>query len=338
MPKTVSIVIPCRNEEQYISKCLDSIITTTFPKDRLEVLVCDGQSTDKSQQIVLSYCDDHPYIKLLNNEKQTTQYGLNLGIKNSNGDVVIILGAHAELYPDYIEKSLIVLGKDGEIGCAGGLIESVYENLTSEIISLAMSSRFGVGDAYFRTGEQEGFVDTVAFGAYKREVFEKIGFFDEDLVRNQDDEFNYRLTKAGYKIYLSKVIRSKYFVRGSFKKLFRQYYQYGYWKVFVSKKHKTITTLRQLVPLLFVLFLIFGVIMSLFNFYLLISFLGVFFIYFLLAFIFAFMQVKSMAKVLQVVWTFLILHVSYGLGYLEGVFKFVLLNQQISLGKTELTR
>jgi GT2 family glycosyltransferase len=121
-----------------------------------------------------------------------------------------------------------------------------------------MSSVFGVGNAHFRTGGKSGCVDTVAFGAYRREVFERVGFFDEELARNQDDEFNYRVVQGGFKIFLDPAIQSDYFVRGSISKLYKQYDQYGYWKVFVNKKHGAVTTLRQLAPPLWVLFLLMG--------------------------------------------------------------------------------
>ncbi|MFT6715636.1 MAG: GT2 family glycosyltransferase [Saprospiraceae bacterium] len=134
----------------------------------------------------------------------------------------IILGAHSKVAPGFIKENVKCLAEQGsEVGCVGGVIDNVYENDTAEIIGLSMSSSFGVGDSYFRTGNKDGFVDTVAFGAYRKEVFDKIGYFDEDLARNQDDEFNFRLLKAGYKIFLTQKIKCEYFVRASFSKLIR---------------------------------------------------------------------------------------------------------------------
>ena len=231
----------------------------------IDVFVCDGMSTDATTALVEKYALTHPMVHVLMNKKQTTPFALNLGIRKSEADVVIILGAHSELYPDYISKCMEAFSLGTNIGCTGGIIENEYENETAEVIGKAMSSSFGVGNAHFRTGNKNGYVDTVAFGAYKREVFSKVGYFDEELIRNQDDEFNYRVTKAGFKIYLYSEIRCKYFVRASFGKLFKQYYQYGYWKVYVAKKHHAVTTFRQLVPLFFVLFLIGTPVLLLFN-------------------------------------------------------------------------
>jgi GT2 family glycosyltransferase len=208
------------------------------------------------------------------------------------------------------------------------MIENVFNDSKSESISLAMSSVFGVGTAHFRTGVKEGFVDTVAFGAYKSEVFDAVGFFDEELVRNQDDEFNYRVSKAGFKVYLSKKIRSKYYVRASFKKLFKQYYQYGYWKVFVNIKHKTVTTGRQLVPAFFVLFIVSSILITPFFSVFLPFVLSIYFIYFMLALMAAFRIVNKAKNTPQVVASFSILHVSYGIGYLEGILNFILLKNK----------
>jgi glycosyltransferase involved in cell wall biosynthesis len=325
---TVSITIPCLNEKDYISKCLNSIVNCTFTKNNLNVYVCDGMSTDGTREIIGQYCSQYSFIHLLNNTQKTTPFALNLGLKEGNAEIKIILGAHSEIYPDFITHCITAFEADSKIGCVGGIIENVFNDSKSESISLAMSSVFGVGTAHFRTGVKEGFVDTVAFGAYKSEVFDAVGFFDEELVRNQDDEFNYRLSKAGFKIYLSKNIRSKYYVRASFKKLFKQYYQYGYWKVFVNMKHKTITTGRQLVPAIFVLFIVSSILITpLFSEFLPFV-LSIYFVYFLLALMAAFRIVNKVKKAPQVVASFFILHISYGIGYLEGIVNFMLLKNK----------
>ncbi|MGQ0829487.1 MAG: glycosyltransferase family 2 protein [Bacteroidota bacterium] len=325
----VSITIPCRNEEKYIAKCLQSIINTTYPKELLQVFVCDGMSDDGSVEIIQGFTQKHSFIKLLENKFKTTQYALNMGLKASDADVKIILGAHAEIYPDYIEECIKAFDIDPQIGCVGGVLENVMEDERSKIISLAMSSSFGVGNAHFRTGEKDGFVDTVAFGAYKKNVFEKAGYFDEDLVRNQDDEFSFRALKTGFKIYLSKTIKAKYYVRASFKKLFSQYYQYGYWKVYVNRKHRTVTTLRQLVPALFVLYLVGGFFLSFLHFYIAITYLLLLFSYFVLAFKSAFTKSGNIRAVLNIVYTFVILHWSYGIGYLKGIIDFFIFQKEI---------
>lgn len=327
--KSVSIVIPCRNEEKYIGLCLDSILKQDYPKELISVYVCDGKSTDNTIGIIKSYALKEKIIHHIVNEKQTTPYALNLGIKSSVSEVVIILGAHSELYRDYVTNCMKTLEIDEKIGCAGGIIENVYENGITEIIGKAMSSSFGVGNAHFRTGDKDGYVDTVAFGAYKREVFERIGLFDEELARNQDDEFNYRLIKNGFKIYLSWEIRSKYYVRASFNKLFRQYYQYGYWKIYVSKKHKAVTTLRQLVPLFFVLYIFTGACAAAFNKYICYAYFLGLFIYLAASFFAALKLSKGIVQLLNIMRSFFILHFSYGWGYLKGIVDFIVLGKSV---------
>jgi len=335
--KSVSITIPCRNEERYIGKCLLSIVNCNYDKKLLSVFVCDGFSDDSTIAIIKDLANKHGYIHLIENKKQTTPFALNLGLKANHADIKIILGAHAEIYPDYINQCIKAFNFDEQLGCVGGIIENVYENETAEAIGKAMSSGFGVGNAHFRTGQLDGYVDTVAFGAYKKEVFEKIGYFDEELIRNQDDEFNFRLLKHGFKIYLYRPIKSKYYVRASFKKLYKQYYQYGYWKVYVNKKHQTITTLRQIVPLLFVLFLFGGAVLSIIMPILGILYLSILGLYFMAGVYSASKQAKSLNIVLNIVKCFFVLHFSYGLGYLKGIIDFFALNKSIK-NEESLTR
>ena len=332
MTKRVSIVIPCRNEEKYISKCLDSIIHSDYDKNFLEVLVCDGMSDDDTRKIITGYKEN--FIRLIDNPAKTTPHALNAGIKNSVGEIIIILGAHSEILPDYITKCIDTFRRDASIGCVGGVLNTISEDEKTSSIAKAMSSAFGVGTAYFRTGSKEGYVDTVAFGAYKKEVFQKAGMFDEELVRNQDDEFNFRISKEGYKIYLNPAIKAKYYVRTSFKKLFRQYFQYGYWKVFVNMKHHTVTTLRQMIPAIFILFIFFG-------FFLSFVFTKVFFIYlavFLCYFILGTIASLNSRNYFMTFFSFIILHMGYGLGYLEGIWNFILLNRQPSMLRTSTSR
>ena len=338
MQPSVSITIPCRNEEQYIKKCIFSILNSHYPAELLSVYVCDGMSDDSTREIVKKISEGYRNVFLIDNKKQTTPFALNLGLKKSNADIKIILGAHAEIDKNFISENVKAFSRDNKIGCTGGVIENVYENKTAKIIGLAMSSSFGVGNAHFRTGGKDGFVDTVAFGAYKNEVFEEIGYFDEDLVRNQDDEFNFRLLKNGFRIYLSNEIHSKYYVRASFSKLFKQYYQYGYWKVFVNTKHKTITTIRQLIPLGFVLFLLFGSVLSFVNQLLCYSFLTILLIYLILAFSFSILKAKGIKTIVLLAFTFFELHLSYGLGYLLGIINFILLKKKPSNKSKSLSR
>ena len=331
----VSIIIPCRNEEQYIRKNLDAILEQDY-EGVIEVLVVDGMSSDNTREIVKSFASDQ--IRLIDNPHQYTPNALNIGVANTSGEVFIILGGHAYINQDFVRKNIEVLQRDEKVGCAGGQILNIHENHTSEIISRAMASSFGVGNATFRVGGEAGYVDTVAFGAYRKKIHDEIGGFDEDLVRNQDDEYNFKVTKAGYKIYFDPEIISNYYVRGSIIKLYRQYYQYGYWKVYVNKKHKTVTTWRQLVPLVFVLGIFIGLVGT-------IIIPGFIWIYLFGLVSYAFLAIMSgisagrnFKEAFQVAAVFPVLHFSYGLGYLVGIIEFILFNKKPSNRSKSSTR
>jgi GT2 family glycosyltransferase len=254
VPK-VTVVVPMRNEEDHIDRCLQSIFDQDYPGEQVEILVVDGMSTDSSRRIVSGFAGRHANVRLLDNEKRIAPAAFNLGIRNAGGSMVAIIGAHCSLAPDYISNCVHYLSTR-EAECVGGAIENIGEGFWGQVISLAMSSPFGVGDAHFRYAHQERYVDTLAFGAYRREVFDKIGLFDENLVRNQDYELNYRLRKAGGKILLTPAIKSHYYTRSSLRKLWSQYFQYGFWKVQMLRKHPRSVRVRQLVPPLFVLILL----------------------------------------------------------------------------------
>ena len=335
----VRIVIPCRNEASYIGPCLDSIISASHELAQLSVYVVDGMSDDGTRAIIETYSKRHSFISLHDNKCMTTPFALNIGVRSMDFDIVIILGAHSVIDENFIDRNVQLLSQHPEVGCSGGIIQNVHENEWSEIISMSMSSAFGVGNAHFRTGGKSGYVDTVAFGAYRREVFEKIGFFDEELARNQDDEFNFRVTQAGFKIYLDPTIISNYYVRGSIFKLYKQYGQYGYWKVFVNKKHGTVTSLRQLAPPAWVSFLLLGWLGIFFlplALYLYVS--GIVVYVSIASLVAAKYKLKSLSRFARLLLCFFVLHFSYGLGYLKGISHFYLLNRFPSAKSELLTR
>ena len=248
----VSVVIPARNEERYIERCLRSLIAQDYPLSRLEVIVADGDSTDATPLLVSRLAASSPLpIRLLPNPGRTTACGLNVGVRNASGDVIIILGAHSEAAPTFVSSSVAALDRSGA-DAVGGPIDTVAEGRVGQAVALALSSPFGVGDARFRYSQDEGPVDTVAFAAYRRQVFDKIGLFDESLSSNVDDEFNYRLAHAGGRLWLSPDIHSRYFSRSSLKALLRQYWRYGHWKMPVAQRHPRQIRPRHLVPSLLV--------------------------------------------------------------------------------------
>ncbi|WP_348810472.1 glycosyltransferase family 2 protein [Flavobacterium maritimum] len=336
----VSITIPCRNEVNHISGLLESILRSDYNKDLIEIFIVDGMSDDGTIELLNEkYLSKYGNIKIIENTKQKTPYAFNLGIKESLGEIVVVLGARHIISSNYITEVVEVLTKKKEIGCVGGIVNNVYENRTSEIISKSMASPFGIGFNNFRAISKDTYVDTIGSPAFRKFIFDELGYFDEDLTRNQDDDFSFRLNKAGYKILLKANISIQYSVRSSFSKLFKQYKQYGYWKVFVNKKHKTVTTLRQLFPLLFLLSFPLFTIFILINIKFIYVFLLEIFSYLLLNFIFALKANGfNLNCIFKQMYTCFILHFSYGLGYLEGILDFLILNKKPNKKNETLSR
>lgn len=336
----LSIVIPCRNEAQYIEECLDAIYSSEIDASvELSVFVVDGMSDDGTRDVIEQLKAKYNSLELVDNKMQLTPFAFNLGIyAGGKTDYVQIVGARHILSKNYLQKSLDQFKNDKATWCVGGKIINVYTNKASELISKAMSTAFGMGIGNFRTLKESGYTDTVTSPMYPYWVFEKIGFFDEELIRNQDDDFNFRVEKAGGKIFYENEISLKYYVRGNFKGLWRQFFQYGYWKVFVNKKHKAVTTIRQLVPPLFVLYLILGTVVPFFSIKLAAFYAIPFGAYLLLN---AYTSVKcanSAIDFCKLFVIFIILHVSYGLGYLKGIIEFLILNRKPSNNQKRLSR
>jgi glycosyltransferase involved in cell wall biosynthesis len=253
---TISIIVPVRNEATYIDKSLSPILNQDYPAACTEIFVVDGMSADGTRENIQREADKLTNLHLLENPELIVPTALNRAIRQASGEIIIRVDGHCEIAPDYVRQCVHHLQTSGAEG-VGGPIETIGETKAAQAIALAMSSWFGMGGSAFRTiKDRAKWVETVPFAAYKRETIEKIGLYDEELVRNQDDEYNYRLLKQGGKILLTPDIRSRYYSRGSLRKLWRQFYQYGFWKVRVMQKHPRQMRLRQFVPFLFVLSLI----------------------------------------------------------------------------------
>jgi glycosyltransferase involved in cell wall biosynthesis len=250
----VSIVIPCRNEAGYIERCLDSILATDYPQDRLEILVCDGRSDDGTREILARYRSGRASVILLDNPQGTTPSALNAGIAAATGDIVVRMDAHVLYPPDYIRRLVQGLEESGADNVGGVLqTEPAEDTAVAKAIAVAMSHQFGVGNSHFRVGvSAPREVDTVPFGCFRRELFARVGLFDEELIRNQDDEFNLRLITRGGRVRLLPDVTCRYFARRTLAQLFLMYYQYGYFKPLVARKVGRVMTVRQLVPALLV--------------------------------------------------------------------------------------
>lgn len=325
----LSVIVPIYNEEKYISKCIDSILEQDYPKNDLEVILVDGMSTDKTREIVAEYTAKYPFIRLIDNPKKIVPYAMNSGIQASKGDIIIRLDGHVE-YPNNYFSALVKNLKALDADNVGALCETLPCGSSAKELAIAeaLSSSFGMGNSYFRIGcDEVRQVDTVPFGCFKREVFDKVGLYDNELIRNQDDELNGRIIKSGGKIYLIPSIVTKYFARDQIGKVKKMFYQYGLYKPLVNKKLGAPATIRQFFPLVFVLGLIFGAMLSCISWIIAVMYLSVMVLYLLLACYFTFKSVKKTGKISLFLYqplTYLTVHVSYGWGYLVGIYKILM--------------
>ncbi len=321
--RKISVIIPIYNEEKYISKCLDSIIESNYDKNKMEVLLVDGGSVDKTVDIIKKYQKKYPFFRLFYNPKKIVPVAMNIGIKEATGEYIIRLDAHSSYPKDYFSK-LIYWHKKLDADNVGGVVITEVKNktLTSNAIKNVLSDKLGVGSA-FRSGVDEiKEVDTVPFGCYKKEVFDKIGLYDERLVRNQDIELNKRLKKNGGKIYLIPEIKCTYFARETFKDLAKNNFNNGLWNILTAYYTNSLNSLslRHFIPLLFILSLLFSLLLGFFNKYFFYLFLIILGLYLSIISIRSF-QIKKETTFFHQLIAFLVLHFSYGIGSLVGIFK-----------------
>ena len=315
--------MPVRNEGSFIRHSLSAVIGQDYPKENLEILVLDGMSTDETRSIIRKYQAEHPNVRLIDNPGQIVPTGLNIGLKQASGEIIIRVDGHTLVAPDYVKECVQTLEETG-VENVGGKMSGVARTPFGQAVVLATSSPFGVGNARFHYSDSQELVDTVYLGAWPRGVFDRIGLFDEEMVRNQDDELNYRLRSAGGKILLNPKIKSQYTVRSTPKGLWKQYFQYGYWKVRVLQKHPRQMSYRQFVPPIFVATLILTTIFSPISKVARLVLAATGALYLLAN------GTASLSSARQTNWrillflpvTFGILHLSYGSGFLLGLVKF----------------
>jgi len=263
----VSVIVPCYNEERTISLLLDALEKQEYPQAEIEIIIADGMSTDKTREVIRNYANEHPnmQIRVLDNPRKSIPAGVNTAIRSASGKYIIRLDAHSMPDPDYIANCVQAL-EDSKGDNVGGVwkIKPGGRSIWAESIAVAASHPLAVGDAYYRFSNQSGYVDTVPFGAFKSSLINKIGYFDEDLLSNEDYEFNTRIRDQGGRIWLDPKIRSVYFARPDLPALARQYWRYGYWKARMLRRYPQSLKLRQALPPLFVLAIIALTILSLF--------------------------------------------------------------------------
>ncbi len=333
----ISIIIPCRNEVDYIGKVIEDILSQDYPNDKMEILIIDGESDDNTQSVIEEKSKHYPNVIALNNARKIVPTALNIGIKAAKGEIIVRIDAHCEYpknYVSYLVKNLIDLKADN-VGVAM-IAHPRNKSLTAKAISEAISSPFGIGDSLHRIGiTKPTQIDSVPFGCYKKEVFERIGLFDEELIRNQDDEFNARLRKNGGKIYLLPDIEIKYMARDTIPKISKMFYYYGYFKPLVNKKVGSPATIRQFVPPAYLLMLISTLLLTIFSWnigwlFFMIVFVPHSFLNLLISSKIA-LKSKSIKMVPLLFFIFNAIHFSYGSGYIKGVVRFQLLKKRVQI-------
>lgn len=253
-PVQVSVVAPCRNERAFIRAFLEDLLRQERDGLKCEFLIADGMSDDGTREILDEYAEQYREIQVVENPARIVPAGLNAAIRAARGEVIVRMDVHARYAEDFLRRSVEVLEETGAAN-VGGAWHAVGKGYLGRSISAAFQSRFCSGAAASRRVDYDGPVDTVWLGCWRKETLDRIGLFDEALVRNQDDELNYRITKAGGVVWQSPKIRCWYEPRNSLRKLFLQYFQYGFWKVAVIRKHRLPAKLRHLAPGVFVLVL-----------------------------------------------------------------------------------
>lgn len=323
----VSLVCPVYNEERYIGRFIDSILRQDLPEGQMEVLFVDGMSSDRTRSIIQEAIKAHPFISLTDNPHRTSPYALNIGIQAAHGDYIVRMDAHAEYPTDYLSSLLRYKEELPRAENVGGVCITLPTNDSTKAVAISkvLSSPFGMGNSYFRTGTDNiREVDTVPFGCFSRDLFSRIGYFDTSLIRNQDDEFNGRIINSGGKIYLIPSIRIKYYARDTIAKTRRMFYQYGLYKPLVNKKLGAPATIRQFFPLLFLLGLTVGGVLSIFFEPVRYIYLAVIALYLFIGLVLGSMSAIRTDRpllILYMPWVFLNVHLSYGWGYLMGIIK-----------------
>lgn len=315
----VSVVMPVYNEERYIGKCMESLLEQDYPKERMEWIFVDGMSQDRTVEILKEYQAQYPQlIVVLTNKDKTVPYAMNIGIGQAKGDFIVRLDAHAEYDRDYISKCIQCL-KDTGADNVGGIAITKGRGFVGGCIAKMLSSKFGVGNSQFRTFGESGYVDTVPFGAFRREVFDKYGGYDVRLTRNQDNEMNYRIRKNDGKIYLSKDIHLTYYCRDTISGLCDMAMKNGQWNVITMKLCPGSMGIRHFVPLAFVLSVVCLLLLALLSpvfLYILLLELAA---YCILDAIFSIKSAETVKEFCLLFILFPVFHAAYGTGSIKGI-------------------
>lgn len=319
----ISVIIPMRNEEKYIGKCLDSILDSDYENGNLEILIIDSISEDKSAEIVCTYQLEFPNIKLFKNKNIFTPFAFNIGISNSTGNYIFIVSAHCEYDNDYFSM-LVKYAEKLDADAVGAVSKTVILNITKTSLAIkeVLSHKFGVGNSYFRIGANSiKEVDAIS-GCYHKSVFKKYGAYNEKLIRNQDIELNKRIKNGGGKLYLIPYTSYSYYVREHFTDLAKNNYSNGFWNMLTAYYTKSFTSLslRHFIPLLFILSLLVPLITSIvYPSFIWVAVVSLFSYYLLIISTSAMINFKKRTgNFIHLIICFSVLHLSYGAGSITG--------------------
>jgi glycosyltransferase involved in cell wall biosynthesis len=326
MPK-VSVIVPCYNEQATIRFLLEALRDQTFPRAEMEVIISDGLSTDRTRDEIAAFQKDFPnlVVRVVDNTLRSIPSAVNRAIGSAHGLILVRLDAHSKPYPDYVENCVKAL-EAGHGDNVGGVweIQPGANTWIAKSIAVAAAHPLGVGDAMYRHAKQAAAVDTVPFGSFKRELIDKVGFFDETLLTNEDYEFNTRVRKAGGRIWLDPSIRSIYFARSTLWELARQYWRYGFWKWRMLRNYPDTLRWRQALPPLFVLSLIGLILLSAFLPVARLVFaleLSLYLSIMILAGLYSALRQRKPYLVLGLPLAILVMHVSWGSGFLWSILR-----------------
>jgi glycosyltransferase involved in cell wall biosynthesis len=328
----VTAMIVARNEEKYIERCLRSLLDQSYPPDRYEVLIIDSLSDDRTisiakeveqrfntRETIDGKNEVRVQVRYLTNPKKLLAAGWNIGIKEAKGEYVVRIDAHGYADKDFILKSVETILTVKDAVCVGGSMKTEAISEKGKIIASVLSSPFGVGNSKFRYSDRAQYVDTVAFGLYRKSIFAKVGYFDETLARNQDNDMHRRIRETGGKFYLNPEIKSTYHPRETVMSMMKQGFNNGKWNIITFKKDPKSLSVRHLVPLFFVLGIIGSLILGVINPLFWMVLLSVLIAHGVLGFLFAIKKSRRLKQALYMPLLFLALHLSYGIGSLMSI-------------------
>lgn len=336
---TVSVIIPCRNERDHIQSTLQSILSQEVPDGGFEVIVADGMSDDGTRNILMQLAEEDYRLHIIDNPYGIVSTGLNAAIRLARGEVIMRMDVHTSYAPDYIRQCVKLLNETAADNVGGPWV-AAGKGTMGKAIAAAFQSSFANGGAPSHDPNYSGPVDSVYLGCWRRDIFDRIGFFDEELVRNQDDEFNLRVSRSGGKIWQSTKIKSRYHPRETLRHLFCQYVQYGYWKARIIQKHSLPASIRHVIPAFFVFVLCVLPVLSIFSVTALWALVAVVSSYL------AFNMVASTYTAGSSDWllfpflpgVFATFHFAYGWGFLKGITDFIILRRKPAQSYAALTR